>query len=376
LSESDSSESSEGSESGSSNESSDGSDENEPNTVGKKRKIHTTDGSDEPPAKTQAVVAAKAKPKPKPKAASKPKPQPKPNPKARPKAQLKTTPKAAPKVAPKAAPKAAPKPQPKARSKARPGSDTEMECDEKTKDNHNTNRMTVPWVVTEAAHDTHCSGYTRNSSDDVYDCIRHTISANIHMTMSEDTVELDTVLSRAPYQQMLETLFHGNEKVPDNIPVISRIYEESFMRECINGNEKPCVMGKNCECMFIDQNIPFVGTEFVLPGETTSEQAQLCVLCSRKVTQQLFHDMVFRREAFRAVIQRYGNICEQIGEYARECMLICPPNSNVQCMPFPIVAHQRNRYSVVINNGVKYLRQHRVYMEDFTNSQIQESGFR
>jgi hypothetical protein len=34
-------------------------------------------------------------------------------------------------------------------------------------------------------------------------------------------------------------------------------------------------------------------------------------------------------------------------------------------MPLPIVAHQRNRYSVVEHFGVKYIKQSNVYMEDF-----------
>jgi hypothetical protein len=137
------------------------------------------------------------------------------------------------------------------------------------------------------------------------------------------------------------------------------------MRECIDTDEKQCIMKDNCECMFIDAQHPFIGTEFLIPSEKTSEQAQMCVLCCRKVTQQLFHDMLFQGVSFRGVIQRYGNICDQQGEYARECMLICPANSYVHSMPLPIVAHQRNRYSVVVYNGKRHLRQHRVYYEDF-----------
>jgi hypothetical protein len=34
-------------------------------------------------------------------------------------------------------------------------------------------------------------------------------------------------------------------------------------------------------------------------------------------------------------------------------------------MPLPIVAHQRNRYSVIEHFGVKYIKQSGVYMEDF-----------
>ena len=220
-------------------------------------------------------------------------------------------------------------------------------------------------VITEGHTDHKRHMYTRESADDVYDCIKHTISSNIDVMLTETSIELETILSRVPYRKILENLFGDSETMTDNIPLVTRVYEESFMRECINKDEKPCAMGKNCECMFIDPNIQFIGIEFLLPGDSTSEQAQMCVLCHRKLTQQLFHDMVFKGENFRASIQRYGNICDQPNEYAKECMMICPPNANVHCMPLPIVAHQRNRYSVYIQNGFKCLRQHRVYFEDF-----------
>lgn len=39
------------------------------------------------------------------------------------------------------------------------------------------------------------------------------------------------------------------------------------------------------------------------------------------------------------------------GEYAREVMLICPPNGPVECMPFPSASHQRNKYTVYTKVG-------------------------
>jgi hypothetical protein len=204
--------------------------------------------------------------------------------------------------------------------------------------------------------------------DNIYDTILNCITRNVQVVANDENIELDTILSRVPYHEMLCDLFGNSEnKIPENmkVPIVCKAYEESFLRECNNANEKPCVMGSNCECMFINSNMEFVGTEFILPGCMSEEQAQMCVLCHRKTTQQLFHDMVFKCVPIRGVIQRYGNICGQVNEYARECMLICPPNQNVHCMPLPIVSHQRNRYSVYISNGIKHLKQHRVAFEDF-----------
>lgn len=135
------------------------------------------------------------------------------------------------------------------------------------------------------------------------------------------------------------------------------------MREAI-GKEPQCVMREQCECMFIDRNTPFIGASFWVPG-TTAHLAGMCVLCCRKTTQKLFYDMVYQKVRVRAVIQAYGNICNAPGEYARECMLVCPANSFVENMPLPIMSHQRNRYTVHMVAGVRSLRQHGVQFESF-----------
>ena len=181
-------------------------------------------------------------------------------------------------------------------------------------------------------------------------------------------LNLDAILSRVPYREILENLY-GREHYPHvEVPVITRAYEEAFLRECMpHSGERPCVSGELCECMFIDPCVPFVGTEFLLPSETSQRPPvpQFCVLCSRKVTQKLFYDIIFAGKEVRGVIQRYGNICNVPGEYARECMLICPPHAPLHCMPLPVMSHQRNKYRVKISSGVKHLEQLRVRHEDF-----------
>jgi hypothetical protein len=136
-------------------------------------------------------------------------------------------------------------------------------------------------------------------------------------------------------------------------------------------------MGGNCECQFVDEHNPFIGVQFTLPVEAFSSAAatadmieelssnKLCVLCCRKNTQSLFYEALYNHRAYSSCIQLYGNICDRPGEYAKEAMLICPLSGPIQNMPLPVVAHQRNRYSVVDYNGVRQLRQHRVGYEDF-----------
>jgi hypothetical protein len=175
-------------------------------------------------------------------------------------------------------------------------------------------------------------------------------------------VNLDHILSRVPYKTMLENLFSNvDETVPD-VPILGRAYEESFMRQAMAG-ERQCVMGDMCECMHIDKNAPFVGVELRLQGDP--DQQQMCVLCSRSTTQKCFYDMCFLGRPIKGVIQRYGGIFGQPGEYASECMLVCPRTMSLASMPVPAMSHQRNRYSVVCHNGIKHLRQHRVGWEDF-----------
>ena len=91
----------------------------------------------------------------------------------------------------------------------------------------------------------------------------------------------------------------------------------------------------------------------------------MCLLCLRKSTHVLFYNILKQGHSTQTVIQKYGNICNEPGEYHPSAMLICPPNGPVHSLPMPIVAHQRNRYSVVHHHGIKYMKQHRVYMEDF-----------
>lgn len=148
------------------------------------------------------------------------------------------------------------------------------------------------------------------------------------------------------------------------IPIISRKYEETFMRECMNASEKACVFKGQCECMKIDAENTFVGVQFELPNVNSTKHG-MCILCLRKSTHMLFYNILKQGHSTQTVIQKYGNICNETGEYHPSAMLICPPNGPVHALPMPIVAHQRNRYSVVLHHGIKYMKQHRVYMEDF-----------
>lgn len=174
-------------------------------------------------------------------------------------------------------------------------------------------------------------------------------------------LQLDDIIARHSFKDSMATVKAA--EIAASVVEVSKAYEEQYMRECLAG-ETPCVMGAECECMHIDRSLPFVGTCFVLPTPTHSAN-NMCVLCLRRTTQLLFYRVVQQGIQSHALIQRHGNICNQEGEYHPSAMLICPPSGPVHCLPLPVVAHQRNRYSVVDLHGVKYMKQHGVGMTDF-----------
>lgn len=186
-------------------------------------------------------------------------------------------------------------------------------------------------------------------------------------------LDLDVILSKTSLHSILSDLFH-RDQIQDSVqvPIVSKIYEESYMREP-HENERSCSNSSLCECNFIDPDNPFVGVEFLVPGETVLPPTpHTCVLCARKLTQKLFYDIVFTGREYKGCIQRYGNICNVPGEYARECCLICPPHISLHCLPLPMMSHQRNKYQVYISNGIRTLRQVRVSYEDFHNPLTKE----
>lgn len=188
-----------------------------------------------------------------------------------------------------------------------------------------------------------------------------------------DCIELESIVANIPFLETMQSMFSLDPTAMQKhtIPIITKAYEEMYMRESFLKEDVDCIMGVNCECMFVDAHMPFVGTRFWSEqfinnnNVECSTSNKMCVLCCRKNTQQLFYDLIFSGVRFNGYIQLYGNICAAPNEYAKEAVLICPPNGPVACMPFPVVAHQRNRYSVVVKNGIRYMKQHNVSYEDF-----------
>ena len=187
---------------------------------------------------------------------------------------------------------------------------------------------------------------------------------NVDSSATSVWIALNVVLDNCSFEKTLlqHDLSCSNEdKV---VPVVTRAYEESFMRECIHAHDKPCSLGQYCECNFIDEEHNFVGVAFVMP-ELRSEETNMCILCLRKLTQMLFYRVANGYTGSDKLLQTYGNLCDVPGEYHSSAMLVMPTHASVHCMPLPVVAHQRNKYYVIFQNGYRHLRQRNVYFEDF-----------
>jgi len=206
--------------------------------------------------------------------------------------------------------------------------------------------------------------------------------------MELDNLEFDPILQSVPFVKMMQNIEAPH--LTQNIVLVTREYEEKFLRECLTASEQQCVMGTQCECMMLDSEQPFIGVQFVLPDSLqqdanmpnqnmsdfgitldmnpnshVSNEKGMCLLCLRKTTQILFYQSIHRGIHINGIIQKHGNFCNQPGEYHRNAMLICPPQGPIQCMPVPIVAHQRSNYEVVKRQGMHWIVQKNVAFEDF-----------
>ena len=91
---------------------------------------------------------------------------------------------------------------------------------------------------------------------------------------------LELALNRCTFEHSLRSMFadeQGQSAMPQHVPVVPRAYEESFMHEHDPATEQPCVMGNQCECMFIDKDNRFIAPQFILPDMQVRSFSVLCV---------------------------------------------------------------------------------------------------
>jgi len=104
--------------------------------------------------------------------------------------------------------------------------------------------------------------------------LRDKIERNIHKSdfiKAADELQVDHILSRVPYREMLENIFGHDKKPAQHLPVLSKVYEESLLRQP-SANEQACVMGNLCEARMIDKSAAFTCVEPRLPDDPPGPQ--------------------------------------------------------------------------------------------------------
>lgn len=211
-------------------------------------------------------------------------------------------------------------------------------------------------------------GRRKKPKQEVNESLRHigaviTTQLQQHKPREIQHFDISSWLESIPFVKLLTDV--NTDAKSEHVPLVSRVYEEQYMRQAMNSNEASCVMKTQCECMYLDPKQPFQGVVFPIPSVSATANG-MCLLCLRKTTQMLFYKTIHCGQTVNALIQKYGNICNEPGEYHTSAMLICPPNGPVHSMPLPIVAHQRNKYTVTERGGVLWVKQQNVFYEDFT----------
>ena len=106
-----------------------------------------------------------------------------------------------------------------------------------------------------------------------------------------------SLLQTAPQDTLSPEDTRHKEQARSSIEVVTRSYEEKYLREPI-GNERSCVMNENCQGMMLNHitDNKFILREFLLPSEEEEakrtgqwpKERRLCILCKRAEIARAF----------------------------------------------------------------------------------------
>ena len=175
------------------------------------------------------------------------------------------------------------------------------------------------------------------------------------------------LLQQPPQDTLSPEDTRHKEQARSSIEVVTRAYEEKFLREPIE-DERSCVMNENCQgnqLPHITDN-KFTLREFLLPSEDEEakrtgqwpKERRLCILCKRAEIARAFINI--RADGMgvkdNVILQDYRNLVNIAGEYSLEdCIL----SSSVifQGLLDPVVLHVKSAYRIQILQGVRHLQQ-------------------
>tara|TARA_A100001015_G_C15030712_1_gene733069 strand:- start:1163 stop:2077 length:915 start_codon:yes stop_codon:yes gene_type:complete len=175
------------------------------------------------------------------------------------------------------------------------------------------------------------------------------------------------LLQQPPQDTLSPEDTRHKEQARSSIEVVTRAYEEKFLREPI-GEERACVMNENCQgnqLPHITDN-KFTLREFLLPSEDEEakrtgqwpKERRLCILCKRAEIARAFINI--RADGMgvkdNVILQDYRNLVNIPGEYCLEdCIL---SSSHIfQGLLDPIILHVKSGYRIQILGGVRHLQQ-------------------
>lgn len=178
------------------------------------------------------------------------------------------------------------------------------------------------------------------------------------------------ILQLAPQDTLSPEDTRHKETARSTIEVVTRKYEQRYLREPIN-DERPCIMCDKCQGMQLPHinNQKFVLREFLLPSEEEQskrtkqwpKEGRLCILCKRAEIARAFINI--RADGMgvknNMILQDYRNLVNVPGEYRLEdCIL--SSSSIFQGLLDPVVLHIKSGYRIKTIQGVRHLDQWRM----------------
>tara|TARA_B110000008_G_C16928636_1_gene547802 strand:+ start:514 stop:1356 length:843 start_codon:yes stop_codon:yes gene_type:complete len=178
------------------------------------------------------------------------------------------------------------------------------------------------------------------------------------------------LLQQKPVDTLSPEDIKHKEHVRTSIQVVSRAYEEEYLREPVR-KERPCIMGEQCQGMHLTHvtENAFIIREFLLPTEEEEykrtgklpSEGRLCLMCKRSEIARAFINIRADGMGVKSnvMLQDYRNIVGKEGEYCMEDCILSSPTI-FQGLLEPIVLHLRNAYRLRINEGIRHYDQWRM----------------
>ena len=101
---------------------------------------------------------------------------------------------------------------------------------------------------------------------------------NIQKMTTLVSKNLLSVMSSTNYKNVLKSTGEENIIYTNDIKLVTKRYEETYMRQKILEHENDCICKNNCECMYIDPSSPFIGVEYQLPWGNPHKNV-VCAYC-------------------------------------------------------------------------------------------------